>query len=66
MLIIAAKIASAAWMLAALFFCIRMLVVGVTAGRYGPFEGTFAAVFLWLMIGFLPVATAKFAWSFIN
>lgn len=63
---IIAKIIGTAWMVIALFFCIILLIRGVNAEKFDVFNGLIGVFFFWMMIGFAPVAVAKFAWSFIR
>lgn len=61
-----AKIIGTAWMLMAFFFCIILLIRGVNADKFDFFTGLLSVFTFWMLIGFAPVAVAKFAWSFIR
>lgn len=61
-----AKIIGTAWMVMALFFCIILLIRGVNADKFDFFTGLLSVFAFWMLIGFAPVAVAKFAWSFIR
>jgi len=61
-----AKIIGTAWMVMAFFFCIILLIRGVTAGKFDFITGVLSVFVFWMLIGFSPVAVAKFAWSFIR
>lgn len=63
---IIAKIISTAWMVMAFFFCIILLIRGVNADKFDFFTGLLSVFTFWMLIGFAPVAVAKFAWSFIR
>ncbi|WP_159223514.1 hypothetical protein [Pantoea brenneri] len=61
-----AKIIGTAWMVMAFFFCIILLIRGVNADKFDFFTGLLSVFSFWMLIGFAPVAVAKFAWSFIR
>ncbi|WP_312055828.1 hypothetical protein [Pantoea brenneri] len=61
-----AKIIGTAWMVMAFFFCIILLIRGVNADKFDFFTGLLSVFAFWMLIGFAPVAVAKFAWSFIR
>lgn len=63
---IIAKCASSAWMLIALVITIKSYVSCVNESRVEPISGFFGGIFMWVIIGFIPVAVAKLAWDYIK
>lgn len=63
---IVAKLIGTSWMVLAFWFCIILLIRGVNADKFDFFTGVLSLFAFWLLIGFAPVAVAKFAWRFIG
>lgn len=63
---IAAKLIGTAWMVLTFLFCIILLIRGVNADKLTFLIGLLSLFTFWLLIGFAPVAVAKFAWRFIQ
>lgn len=61
-----AKIVSTIWALLAFWFCVYLLIHGVNAGRFDFVSGLMKVITFWVLIGFAPIAVAKFAWEFIR
>lgn len=54
-----------AWMLSWFFLLFKIIVRQVNNGA-DLFGSIFALIFVWFLIGFLPIAIIKFGWSYIG
>lgn len=60
------KCLAVGWMLAWFFVLFKLYVRGVASGERDAFTSLYATVFMWLLIGLIPVLIVKFGWDFIR
>ena len=64
-MLVALKCVGVGWILLAFFIVLDSYIRGVNDGK-DPWYTLFGATFVWVIIGVMPVAVAKMAWSFVS